>query len=267
MQFPDLHGKAAIVTGGATGIGRAIMEALGAQGVSVTFSDLSEDGTQTEGACARNGLQVQFVRGDMADEAFCGRLAQAACRRWGRVDILVNNAFSFLTKGLDASRTDWLRMMSVGPLAFATMAQEVVPSMREQGGGAVVNISSISAHVAQPNRWTYNSAKGAINQLTRCMAMDLAPFNIRVNTVSPGWTWTREVEKAALGGRDQWEPVWGKFHMLRPLARVEEIAAPVVFLCSQAASFITAAELPVDGGYLGMGPEGLGETSSFAGSQ
>jgi NAD(P)-dependent dehydrogenase (short-subunit alcohol dehydrogenase family) len=243
------------------------VEALGAQGVSVTFSDLSEDGAQTEAACAKNGLQVQFVQGDMADEAFCRRLALAARQRWRRVDILVNNAFSFLTKGLDASRADWLRMMNVGPFAFAKMAQEVVPSMREQGGGAIVNISSISAHIAQPNRWTYNSAKGAINQLTRCMAMDLAPYNIRVNTVSPGWTWTREVEKAALGGRDKWEPVWGRFHMLRRLARVEEVAAPVVFLCSNAASFITAAELPVDGGYLGLGPEGLGETSSFAGSQ
>jgi len=266
MRFPDLHGKAAIVSGGATGIGRAVMEALGAQGVRVTFSDMSEDGSQTEAACAKRGLQVQFVRGDMADEAFCSRLAQAARERWGQVDILVNNAFSFCTKGLDAARADWLRVMSVGPLAFAKMAQEVAPSMKEQGGGAIVNLSSISAHIAQPNRWTYNSAKGAVNQLTRCMAMDLAPYNIRVNTVSPGWIWTREVEKAAIGGREKWEPVWGKFHMLRRLGRVEEAAAPVVFLCSSAAGFITAAELTVDGGYLGMGPEGLGENSSFAGS-
>jgi NAD(P)-dependent dehydrogenase (short-subunit alcohol dehydrogenase family) len=267
MQFPDLNGKAAIVTGGATGIGRAIMEALCAQGVGVTFGDLSESGAQTEAECHKKGFQVQFVRGDMAEEAFCARLAQAASERWGKVNILVNNAFSFLTKGVDAVRADWLRMMHVGPIGYAKMGQAVAQSMKAQGGGAIVNISSISAHIAQPNRWTYNAAKGAVNQLTRCMALDLAAHNIRVNTVSPGWTWTREVEKAAVGGREKWEPIWGQFHMLRRLARVEEVAAPVVFLCSDAASFITAAELMVDGGYLGMGPEGLGENSSFAGSE
>ena len=129
-----------------------------------------------------------------------------------------------------------------------------------------MNLSSISAHIAQPNRWTYNGAKGAVNQLTRCMALDLAPHKIRVNTVSPGWIWTREVDKAAQGDRKKWGPIWGKFHMLRRLGEVEEVAAPVVFLCSDAASFITAAELMVDGGYIGLGSEGLGESSSFAGS-
>ena len=138
--------------------------------------------------------------------------------------------------------------------------------MKRQGGGAIVNLSSISAHIAQPNRWTYNAAKGAVNQLTRCMAMDLAPYNIRVNTVSPGWIWTREVDKAAGYDRAKWGPIWGKFHMLRRLGEVEECAAPVAFLLSDEASFITATEIMVDGGYCGMGSEGLGEASSFAGS-
>jgi NAD(P)-dependent dehydrogenase (short-subunit alcohol dehydrogenase family) len=266
MLFPELKGKAAIVTGGSTGIGRAIMEALCVQGVSVTFSGLSDGGAQTEAECRQKGHQVQFVRGDMAEEAFCRKLAQAAVEKWGKVNILVNNAFSFITQGLKATEADWLRMMTVGPIGYARMGQQIVPSMEEQGGGAIVNVSSISAHIAQPNRWTYNAAKGAVNQLTRCMAMDLACYKIRVNTVSPAWIWTREVDKAAKGGRDQWEPVWGKFHMLRRLGRVEEVAGPVVFLCSDAASFVTGAELMVDGGYCGMGPEGLGEHSSFAGS-
>ena len=88
--------------------------------------------------------------------------------------------------------------------------------MKARGGGAIVNISSISAHIAQPNRWTYNAAKGAVNQLTRCMALDLAPYGIRVNTLSPGWIWTREVDKACGGDRAKWGPVWGKYHILRP---------------------------------------------------
>ena len=94
--------------------------------------------------------------------------------------------------------------------------------MRAQGGGSIVNLSSISAHIAQPSRWTYNAAKGAVNQLTRCMALDLSPDNIRVNTVSPGWIWTREVDKAAGYDRAKWGPIWGKFHMLRRLGEVED---------------------------------------------
>lgn len=262
-----LRGKAAIVTGGSTGIGRAIVEALCEEGVSVTFSGISDGGLTTVKELLSKGWPVQFVQGDMADKAFCKKLADAAIAQWGKVNFLVNNAFSFIAKGLDATRDDWLRMMTVGPIGYATMAQCVFDSMKQQGGGSIVNLSSISAHIAQPNRWTYNAAKVAVNQLTRCMALDLSPFNIRVNTVSPGWIWTREVDKAAGGDRAKWGPIWGRFHMLRRLGETREVATVVRFLCSDEASFITAAEIPVDGGYLGMGSEGLGETSSFAGSE
>ena len=134
-----------------------------------------------------------------------------------------------------------------------------------QGAGAIVNMSRISAHSAQRGGWTYNAAKGAFNQLTRCMALDMAPI-VRVNTVSPGWIWTREVVKAAGGDREKWGPIWGKFHMLRRLGEVEECASVTVFLLSDEASYVTASELMVDGGYRGMGSEGLGEASEFAGS-
>jgi NAD(P)-dependent dehydrogenase (short-subunit alcohol dehydrogenase family) len=262
-----LNGKVAIVTGGAHGIGRAIMERLCQEGVSVAFGDLSEDGLAVEREFAAKGREVQFVHGDLAAEPFCHRLVDETLKRWGRVDFLVNNAFSFIAKGTSATREDWRRMFDVGPVAYATMAQCVIEPMRQQGGGAIVNVSSISAHIAQPERWTYNTAKGAVSQLTRCMALDLSRCNIRVNAISPGWIWTREVDKAAGGDRDKWGPVWGKFHMLRRLGSVEECAGPVAFLLSDEASFITAAELAIDGGYLGMGAEGLGEASNFAGSR
>ncbi len=262
-----LSGTAAIVAGGANGIGRANMERLCQEGVSVTFSGISDGGVATERECTAKGYPVQFVRGDMADEAFCHQLVDEAQNAWGKINYLVNNAFSFIAKGIDATREEWLRMMSVGPIGYATMARYAVPAMRAQGGGSIVNLSSISAHIAQPNRWTYNGAKGAVSQLTRCMALDLAPYHIRVNTVSPGWIWTREVDKAAGGDRAKWGPIWGKFHMLRRLGEVEECAAPVAFLLSDEASFITSTEIMVDGGYHGMGSEGLGEASSFAGSE
>jgi len=261
-----LKAKVAVVTGGSNGIGRAIVEEFIKYGVAVTFSGISDAGIRTEKELKEKGGKVMFVRGDMSREEFCHELAGKTLGKWGKIDILVNNAFSFVAKGLDASREDWLRVMEVGPVAYATMTQAVLDSMKAQKSGVIVNMSSISAHIAQPNRWTYNAAKGAVNQLTRCMALDLAPYNIRVNTVSPGWIWTREVDKAAGGDRKKWDPVWGKFHMMRRLGLPSEVASATAFLCSDEASFITAAELPVDGGYLGMGSEGLGEVSSFAGT-
>lgn len=259
-----LKDKVAIVTGGSSGIGRACVERLCAEGVSVTFSGLSETGKDTEAALIQKGYDVHFMQGDMAEEDFCKQLVEGAVKKWGALHFLVNNAFSFNSKGIDVTREDWDRVMHAGPVAYGTMAKYAAPYMLKSGG-AIVNLSSISAHIAQPNRWTYNAAKGAVTQLTRCMAMDLAP-RIRVNAVSPAWIWTKEVEKAAIGGREQWEPVWGKFHLMRRLGDVHECAGPIAFLLSEEASFITGADLFIDGGYLTMGGEGLGETSSFAGS-
>lgn len=259
-----LAGKVAIVTGGSSGIGKACVERLCAEGVSVTFSGISDSGIATEEELTAKGYSAQFIKGDMAEDAFCKELVEAAVKKWGSLSFLVNNAFSFVSKGLDVTRADWDRVMHAGPIAYGTMAKYAAPYLFDNGG-SIVNISSISAHIAQPNRWTYNSAKGAVTQLTKCMAMDLAP-KIRVNAVSPAWIWTKEVEKAAIGGRDKWEPIWGKYHLLRRLGEAEECAGPVAFLLSDEASFITGTDLFIDGGYLTMGGEGLGETSSFAGS-
>ena len=256
-RFKD---KVAIVTGGSAGIGRATVEELCKEGAAVAFTGIEEDlGITVERELSDGGYEVLFCYGDMADEQFCRSVVERTVSRWAGIDCLVNNAFSFVSKGLSATREDWKRVLDVGPVAFATMAQSVVHPMKRRGGGAIVNVSSISAHIAQPNRWTYNAAKGAVNMLTKCMALDLAQFGIRVNSVSPGWTWTREVDKMAGGDRAKWEPVWGQFHMLERCADPVECAAPILFLLSDDASFITAADLPIDGGYLGLGSEGLGK--------
>ena len=258
-------GKSAIVTGGASGIGKAVVDRLCTEGCSVTFSGISDAGDTTVTEFQEKGYKVQFLRGDMAEEEFCKKIVSSTVEQWGKIDCLVNNAFSFIAKGEEATREEWLRMFSVGPIGYATMATLCAPNFRKAGAGSIVNMSSISAYIAQPSRWTYNGAKGAVVQLTRCMAMDLAP-QIRVNTVSPGWIWTREVDKAASYDREKWGPIWGKFHLLRRLGEVEEVASATAFLLSDDASFITGADLFVDGGYLAMGSEGLGEASSFAGS-
>ena len=102
--------------------------------------------------------------------------------------------------------------------------------------------------------------------MSKCMALDLSKDSIRVNSVSPAWVWGPEVAKAAVGGREKWEPVWGSFHMTRRFAECSEIAAAICFLLSEDASFVTGSDMRVDGGYLSLGPEGLGEKSLYAGS-
>ncbi|MDO8685133.1 MAG: SDR family oxidoreductase [Clostridiales bacterium] len=169
------EGKSAIVTGGSSGIGKACVIDLCMKGCSVTFSGISGAGYETEKEFAAAGYKANFIRGDMEDEGFCIRLVEEAVHKWGRLDYLVNNAFPFTAKGMDATRKEWLHTMTTGPIAYATMIQYSAPYMKVRGCGAIVNMSSISGHVAQPNRWTYNAAKGAVVQLTRCAAMDLAP--------------------------------------------------------------------------------------------
>ena len=220
--------KVAIVTGGSAGIGLATVRELCREGASVTFTGIeSELGAGVEQELRREGYHASFLCGDMAQERFCTSVIESALSQWHRVDLLVNNAFSFVAKGTDAERSDWERTFQVGPIAYATMAARCAGPMKAAGGGAVVNVSSISARIAQPGRWTYNSAKGAVANLTRCMALDLAPSGIRVNSVSPGWIWTREVAKAAQGDRDKWEPLWGDFHILRRLGEPVEVAAAI----------------------------------------
>jgi NAD(P)-dependent dehydrogenase (short-subunit alcohol dehydrogenase family) len=266
-RFKD---RVALVTGGGGGIGRSIVEELAREGARVVYSDLNPAARMVAEQLNAQGHCAHFVEGNMGDEAFCRLLAEEAAAHFGRLDFLVNNAFSFVAKGLDATAADWNLSLQTGPVAFARMVQACLPHFRRAGGGAVVNVSSISAFAAQPHRWTYNASKGAVNTLTKCMALDLAGDRVRVNSVSPGWIWTNETLKAAAldgGGREKWDPIWGEYHMLGRCGDAVEIAGPVLFLLSDDASFITGTDLPVDGGYQSLGPEGLGKTTVIAGSK
>jgi NAD(P)-dependent dehydrogenase (short-subunit alcohol dehydrogenase family) len=261
-------GRVAIVTGAASGIGAATAREFAIEGFSVAILDINaEAGEQTAAGLRAEGYDAAFHPLDVSDADACHTIVRAIAERHGRLDYLVNSAVSFLTRGLDATTADWERSLGVNVRGCANMVQAAYMPMKTSGGGAVVNIASISGHIAQPNRWTYNACKGAILAMTRCQALDLAPDNIRVNVVSPAWTWTPEVARAADGDRAKWEPVWGRFHMLRRLAEPREVARAILFLCSDDASFITGTELPVDGGYLGLGSEGLGDIARFAGTE
>ncbi len=269
MNSPQrFSGRVAVVTGAASGIGEATARAFALEGASCLIVDINEEAGEAVAASIREGGgAAEFVRCDVSSADECRQAIERAVASFRAVHYLVNCAVSFVAKGLDVTPEDWQLCLSVNVQGGANMVQAAVPEMKRARLGAIVNTASISGYIAQPNRWTYNATKGAILTMTKCQALDLSSDNIRVNSVSPGWTWTPEVAKAAEGDREKWEPVWGRFHMLRRLADTHEVAKPILFLCSDDASFITATDLAVDGGYLGLGGEGLGEASTFAGSE
>lgn len=260
-------GKVVVVTGGASGIGAATVREFASEGAAVAIFDINVPlGEAYAAELTAAGHRVSFHNVDVSDADAVAQAVAAVAAQYGSVNCLTNSAASFNAKGVDVTTADWERSLGVNVRGTANMVQACYPYMKAAGGGAVVNIASISGHIAQPNRWTYNATKGAIITMTKCQALDLAPDHIRVNVISPGWIWTPEVAKAAANDRAKWEPVWGRYSMMRRLGEASEIARSVLFLCSDDASFITAAELSVDGGYLGLGSEGLGDTSTFAGT-
>ena len=258
----------AVVTGAASGIGAATSRELGRRGHHVAVLDVrADEAGLIVDQLRHEGISAEVAVCDVSDRDAALAAVNAIVDNHRKVDVLVNNAVNFLARGVDVTTEDWEAVLGVNVRGYSNMVQAALPGLRRSTHGAVVNVASISAHVAQPARWTYNATKGAIVALTRCMALDLAPDGIRVNCVSPGWIWTPEVEKAANGDRERWEPVWSRFHMLRRLGEPQEVATAIAFLCSEDASFVTASELMVDGGYHGMGPEGLGDQSAFAGAR
>ncbi|MBL1378803.1 SDR family oxidoreductase [Zobellella iuensis] len=249
----DFSNKTAVVTGGATLIGQALVEKLVARGARVAVLDV--DRAQGEALAERLGERVLFLATDITRDEQLLDAMEATEARFGGVDFLVNLACSYQDDGLQADRSAWLSALDVNLVSAAMATRAALPAMRRRGGGAVVNFTSISARVAQTGRWLYPVSKAAMLHLTRCMALDLAPERIRVNSVSPGWTWSRVI--AELSGEDsaKADRVAADYHLLGRLGRPEEVANVVCFLCSDEAGFVTGADYAVDGGYSAMGPE------------
>lgn len=254
--MPDLTGRTAVVTGGATLIGRGVVGALADAGAAVVIADIDKDASDVAvAAFTTRRLPVSSVPTDVADDAALASLVAQTVERHGALDIVVNLAATYLDDGFATSRSDWLTALDVNLVSMVAMVRAAHSHLKASGRGAVVNFTSISSSVAQTGRWVYPASKAAIAQVTRSMAMDLAPDGIRVNSVSPGWTWSAILDNLSGGDRAKTDAVAAAFHLTRRVGDPSEVGKVVAFLASEDASVVTGADWAVDGGYSAMGPE------------
>lgn len=246
-------GTVALVTGGASGIGRATAQALAREGAAVMIADIQrEAGEATAAAIRAGGGRAAFVEADITRDAEA--MVAATVAAFGRLDTMINNAGVFyLADFLDAPFEEWRRAVEVIYFGTYHCARAAAREMVRRGaGGRMVNISSVNAFLGADKSSHYNSAKGAIDQLTRCLAVELAPHGILVNGVAPGFV---DTPMAFIDGVSEHElPDFKQFYVGRrriPLARPaqpEEIAEAVVFLASARCTYINGHTIVVDGG-------------------
>jgi NAD(P)-dependent dehydrogenase (short-subunit alcohol dehydrogenase family) len=244
------EGKAILVTGGASGIGRAAAEAFAAEGGRVLVVDRDGDGAArvANGIVDAGGVAIGCAA-DIADFDACTRMVARAVEAFGGLDVAFNNAGipGSLTQPVhETSLEDWRAMMAVNLDGAFHCIKAEVPAMLARGGGAIVNTASVAGLVAGPTMSSYVTAKHGVMGLTRAAALDLAPMNIRVNAICPGAIRTGMLESAFAVPE-----VRAQMEAAHPIGRVgtaQEAAAAVLFLASPAASFVLGVGLPVDGG-------------------
>jgi NAD(P)-dependent dehydrogenase (short-subunit alcohol dehydrogenase family) len=252
MANGKLAGKAALVTGAGGGIGGAIARRFAAEGASVAVGDINT------AAAARTVADIEAAGGcamacdlDVTDPERAADAVSEAARAFGGLNILVNVAAGPSPRGTVETMAleDFANEIKVNLTGYFLMAKYAVPEIRKAGGGAIINIASQLGHIGVPERPAYCSSKGAILQLTRVMAVDHARDNIRVNSISPGAIDTPRSGNQP-GAPKLTKEQRGKAYLTGRIGEVDEIAAGAAYLASDEASFVTGADLLIDGGFL-----------------
>lgn len=236
--------RVVVVTGGASGIGAATARAFADEGARVVVADVDRG----SGERVASEIGGRFRATDVAREADVGALVAETERALGAVDVLVSNAFVSAVGALETlSLAAWEQTMTVTLTAVFTGLRAVLPGMRRRGDGAVVNVASISGLGGDPGLAAYNAAKGGVVNLTRAAALEVAGSGVRVNAVCPGLVDTPALARAFHGSAERRRAAEAAIPMRR-LARAAEVAAAILFLASDDASYVTGATLVVDGG-------------------
>jgi len=247
-----LNNKCALVTGGASGIGRATVELFVKEGAAVVIADINAElGKQVEHEIQQAGGKAVFVPCDVTRADDCQRAVQVAVKQFGRLDILFNNAGMIRRANvLGTTEAEWDRVMDVNVKSIFLMSKYAVPVMAKQGGGSIINTGSGWGIKGGRNAVSYCASKGAVVNMTRAMAIDHGHLNIRVNCVCPGDTDTPMLHDEAIqvGQPDAQFMAEAAERPLNRYAQPIEIAQSVLYLASDAASFVTGAILAVDGG-------------------
>ncbi len=250
--------KVVVVTGAANGIGEAVARLFAGKGYSVAMLDISDRGQKVSDEIKAGGGDCSFWKCDVADEKEVSSSVEKIIKTYGRIDVLNNNAGIVLVRPLDEIRwEEYQRVVNVNLGGIFLFCKYVIPVMKRQKSGSIVNMGSVSGHVGQIDHSLYGATKGAIIALTRALAWELAPWNIRVNSVSPG-----SVDTPMLRGDIQIESdSTGKpYKEVKKLREAEqafkrwadpaEIAESIYFLAGDGASFITGTDLLVDCGWV-----------------